>query len=296
MEQRRRFRDTFSLSGWLFAELMLGLAMLFFAANTLGRAGPQSTPTTVPSAATPDWLGTIEAYSEEQTRTAQEEATAAAAEQSPESSGNPSSTIAALATEKAEVVQTATAYALITPTQLPSPTLVPTATSTTVPTPTPAATPAPTATSTATPVPDLQPTVAALATANASLRLTATAEAQLASPKTPTAEFCQETVVLEQELLTLPPSPQGPDEAELLGLFEPFRGQRIGLLQTFGHATAVAPGEGGALSRRVNAMLRDVLDDMIDESTIVKDYVDITGSQPPGSLTFEVYFLAEDCQ
>ena len=43
---RPRFRDTFSLSGWLFADIMLGLALLAFAAATIGpgRSDGAATP------------------------------------------------------------------------------------------------------------------------------------------------------------------------------------------------------------------------------------------------------------
>src|SRR5256885_2092151 len=42
MQRARSFRDTIGLGGWLFADLMLALAMLFFAANTKGE--PPSVP------------------------------------------------------------------------------------------------------------------------------------------------------------------------------------------------------------------------------------------------------------
>jgi hypothetical protein len=43
-------RDGLALSGWLFADLLLGLLMLFFAANTVG-GSPAPTPTATPSPA-----------------------------------------------------------------------------------------------------------------------------------------------------------------------------------------------------------------------------------------------------
>jgi hypothetical protein len=42
------FRDSVALSGWLFADLMLALAMLFFAAGT-GGAPPAPSPATTPT-------------------------------------------------------------------------------------------------------------------------------------------------------------------------------------------------------------------------------------------------------
>ena len=51
--KRRTQRDMFVLGGWLFADLLLGLAMLFAVANTVGQAPPTPTPT-----ASPDLLAT----------------------------------------------------------------------------------------------------------------------------------------------------------------------------------------------------------------------------------------------
>jgi len=53
--KRRTRRDMFVLGGWLFADLLLGLAMLFAVANTVGQAPPTPTPT-----ATPNLLATSE--------------------------------------------------------------------------------------------------------------------------------------------------------------------------------------------------------------------------------------------
>ena len=43
--KKRTRRDMFVLGGWLFADLLLGLAMLFAVANTVGQAPPTPTPT-----------------------------------------------------------------------------------------------------------------------------------------------------------------------------------------------------------------------------------------------------------
>ncbi len=53
--RKRTRRDMFVLGGWLFADLLLGLAMLFAVANTVGQAPPTPTPT-----ATPNELATAE--------------------------------------------------------------------------------------------------------------------------------------------------------------------------------------------------------------------------------------------
>jgi len=44
--RRTLFRDTMSLSGWLFADLLLGLAMLFLVFNTKGVEAPKPIPPT----------------------------------------------------------------------------------------------------------------------------------------------------------------------------------------------------------------------------------------------------------
>lgn len=49
-KRKRRSRgDMFALGGWLFADLLLGLAMLFAVANTVGQEPPTPTPTVAPN-------------------------------------------------------------------------------------------------------------------------------------------------------------------------------------------------------------------------------------------------------
>lgn len=48
MKRDERFRDSYMLAGWLFADLMLALALLFFASNTVGTA-PEMAPTPSPT-------------------------------------------------------------------------------------------------------------------------------------------------------------------------------------------------------------------------------------------------------
>src|SRR5690625_320996 len=54
--KRRNRKDMIVLGGWLFADLLLGLAMLFAVANTVGAPPPEPTPTPMP-----DYLATSEA-------------------------------------------------------------------------------------------------------------------------------------------------------------------------------------------------------------------------------------------
>ena len=42
--RRRNRRDMITLGGWLFADLLLGLSMLFLVANTVGAPPPEPTP------------------------------------------------------------------------------------------------------------------------------------------------------------------------------------------------------------------------------------------------------------
>jgi hypothetical protein len=54
--RRRNRRDMITLGGWLFADLLLGLSMLFLVANTVGAPPPEPTPTPLPN-----YLATAEA-------------------------------------------------------------------------------------------------------------------------------------------------------------------------------------------------------------------------------------------
>ncbi len=49
VRRRREGRDMILLGGWLFADLLLGLAMLFLTANTVGTPPPTPTPTPSPN-------------------------------------------------------------------------------------------------------------------------------------------------------------------------------------------------------------------------------------------------------
>lgn len=53
--KRRTRRDMITLGGWLFADLLLGLSLLFLVANTVGEGPPEPTPTPMP-----DYLATAE--------------------------------------------------------------------------------------------------------------------------------------------------------------------------------------------------------------------------------------------
>lgn len=54
--KRHHQRDMITLGGWLFADLLLGLSMLFLVANTVGAPPPEPTPTPLPN-----FLATIDA-------------------------------------------------------------------------------------------------------------------------------------------------------------------------------------------------------------------------------------------
>lgn len=53
--RRRTRRDMITLGGWLFADLLLGLSLLFLVANTVGDSPPEPTPTPMP-----DYFATAE--------------------------------------------------------------------------------------------------------------------------------------------------------------------------------------------------------------------------------------------
>lgn len=53
--KRRTRRDMITLGGWLFADLLLGLSLLFLVANTVGSGPPEPTPTPMP-----DYFATAE--------------------------------------------------------------------------------------------------------------------------------------------------------------------------------------------------------------------------------------------
>ena len=53
--KRRTRRDMITLGGWLFADLLLGLSLLFLVANTVGSGPPPPTPTPMP-----DYFATAE--------------------------------------------------------------------------------------------------------------------------------------------------------------------------------------------------------------------------------------------
>lgn len=108
--RRRTRRDMVVLGGWLFADLLLGLAMLFAVANTVGSEPPVPTPTPAP-----DYLATATVqFGVEQART---EGTIAvlqgelananiSAEQTAAAAGQQQQNAAATATEMAIAAQT----------------------------------------------------------------------------------------------------------------------------------------------------------------------------------------------
>jgi hypothetical protein len=104
--QRRTRRDMIVLGGWLFADLLLGLAMLFFAANTVGSPPPTPTPT-----ATPNELATAEVAFNQQSAAQQQTVEAlqvniTGAEQTAAARATAQAEAALAATEEAAAAQT----------------------------------------------------------------------------------------------------------------------------------------------------------------------------------------------
>lgn len=94
------------LAGWLFADLLLGLAMLFFTANTVGQSAPTPTPT-----ASPNFLATSEARNAAQATEASRALTAAEATATAQAAAIEAANAAAT---QAALVATQTAAALAT--------------------------------------------------------------------------------------------------------------------------------------------------------------------------------------
>jgi hypothetical protein len=210
MRPRSGFRDTFSLGGWLFADLMLALMVLFLASNTV--TGPAIAVSTRTATATP--------------------------------------TATAGSTGVPPVERTATFTSTPTPTYTSTPTATRTATATS------------TATATRTP--------------------------------TATALPCQLTLVLRKHAITVSGAGDGagPSAAQLRKAFAPFRGQRLGLLLTFGHDSTPDPGE--ALASSVNKQLASLLPGMFTHETIREAYHYIDSGNA-GTVDFNAYFFASTC-
>lgn len=104
-KRSRTERDMIVLGGWLFADLLLGLAMLFFTANTVGQPKPVPTPT--PGA---DFLATSEARNIDLATAAADSAMSAAAAATVQA--NALSTVSAQQSALESADQTATAVAM----------------------------------------------------------------------------------------------------------------------------------------------------------------------------------------
>jgi hypothetical protein len=73
--------------------------------------------------------------------------------------------------------------------------------------------------------------------------------------------------------------------------FASLRGQRAGIVLTFG--SAPLPSEGGQLSREVNQLLRETLPDIFGDA-VTRDFHRIEGDpQQRGLVEVEVYVIIE---
>jgi hypothetical protein len=102
------------------------------------------------------------------------------------------------------------------------------------------------------------------------------------------------TLVLRKHALTVAGSPDGsgPSAAQLRKAFAPFRGQRLGLLLTFGHAAT--PAQGETLASAVNSQLATLLPGLFTHETIRESYHFIDSANA-GSVDFNAYFFASTC-
>lgn len=105
--RRRDNRDMILLGGWLFADLLLGLAMLFLTANTVGTPAPTPTPSPLPDYQATELAAALATSEAQQDELAGLEATATAAD------AQTMATAAAQATERAELAAQATRRALL---------------------------------------------------------------------------------------------------------------------------------------------------------------------------------------
>lgn len=111
---------------------------------------------------------------------------------------------------------------------------------------------------------------------------------------TPEPTMCVDAAILRKHELTVQPARAGrrASDAAIVDAFRSMRGQRVGLLLTFVHATTPAAGRESA--REVNRMLRARFPSEVGASTITESYFsDVNG--PIGTVSFIVYLTTRDC-
>lgn len=263
MQPSHTFRDTVSLGGWLFADLLLAIAVLFFAANTRGDPSPLPRITgfdpvrgkvgtqVVISGENFNHVERVKFSTSDSTFTSTSPTTIVAVVPSDAQTG-PISVVtqAGIATSPSDFL------VLVEPTTTPTPTPAPLPI---IPTTTPTHTPSPTPS----PTPGLSPTP------------------------------CTRTVLLEKHEVSVDAGPSGgpPSDDALRQAFSPFLGRRAGLLLTFGRGPS--PESGKALALMINRRLGELLPEMFDADSIKEGYHYL--GAPYNSASFDVYLFSRDC-
>ena len=264
MEEPPRFGTTFGLAGWLFAELMLVLAVVFIAADRPERPRPSSSPTLAApetqaaeatirtlSAAETALLATVDAQA---TEAAAAEATIVAMASSQEVAERAMATaeglaVAAQSTAAALETQQAQGTANLEAIEASHSAVVQTATALSVPT---------------TPLPSTSPPVVAI-------------------DPTPAAESIQ---VDADGILTGDSAAVADARGQLADVLDGYRGRcRAGIVLTFAHGTLE---ESTALAEAVNDILVDEFPDLF-EGTALNAFIDL--NPPRGQIDLRIYFI-----
>ncbi len=278
--RRSRYRDTIALAGWLFADLLLGLAMLFFVFNTVGvRPTPTPGPTPTP----------YPTYTPGPTPT-------------PYPTFTPGPTFTPYPTYTPG--PTYTPYPTYTPgpTPTPYPTYTPGPTPTPYPTYTPGPTPTPYPTYTPGPSPTPYPTYTPGPTPTPYPTYTPWPTPRPLPTHTPLprtgldARSSTITLVTNADALL---SPAGEEKAraveqvraQIRERLAALRSRRAGIVLTFG--VSPDPFEGNRIAREVNRVLVEAFPEIF-EGAILRDYHTIDPNRANrGNVELEIYFLIE---
>ena len=111
---------------------------------------------------------------------------------------------------------------------------------------------------------------------------------------TPSPTSCIRTAVLHKNSMKVPGRSGGrpPSDSAVLRAFRRFDGEQVGLLLTYGHGAN--PAAGQQIAAHVNWLLRNKMPETVTRRTIVEDFFNDAGAM--GTVTFDVYLLAADCQ
>ncbi len=278
---RSRVRDTTLLSGWLFADLLLGLAIIFMVSAPRGLFAP------VPPTLTPTPVPT---YTSFPTQTPLPTHTPGPS-QTPLPTHTPGPTQTPFPTYTPGPTQTPLPTFTPYPTWTPGPTWTPvdTATAGPSPSPQPTYTPYPTFTPQPTWTPD--PTYTPLPTLTP--RPTSTpinVDGRVLSQQPTTIRFATDIDALIGTDGTARTREQERLRDVIRREFGGLQGQRAGIVLTFGFAPS--PADGGRLSREVNALLRSTLPDIFGEA-VFRNFHRIEGDpQLRGVVEVEIYLIA----